>query len=297
MFRPQRILTATDFSEPSAVALRMAARLAMQYEAELHILHAEDPLLCAAARVEHVDLSREAHEELCAFVHRAELPPALVTHLHVNGGPAAEVICAIANRERANVVVVGARGISGFEHVVFGSTAEGVLRRSEIPVLLVPHMWLPPSPIAVDLSGGGPLIVGVDFTAGSYQAVGAAFGLARTLQTSLELLHVVPELAAIQRWSVHATQAMAAERAHAHEELSRLARAVGDGTPVSVRVETGPVAETIADVTLHESRHPILVLGRRLPRGWGDSPGALAARVASLARVPTLMFMERETPD
>jgi len=114
MFRPQRSLAATDFSDPSAVALRMAARLAMQYEAELHVLHAEDPLLCAAAHVEHVDLSREAHEELCAFVQRAELPPALVTHLHVNGGPAAEVICAIANRERADVVVVGARGISGF---------------------------------------------------------------------------------------------------------------------------------------------------------------------------------------
>jgi len=295
MFRPRHVLAATDFSEPSRVAMRMAGRLAAHYKAELHILHAEDPLLCAAARMNHVDLAREAREELTEFLRGCTLPSTLVTHMHVMGGPAAEVICDIALREHADVIVVGARGLSGFERVVFGSTAEGVLRRSEVPVLLVPDTWLPPSPAGDDLSGAGPVVVGVDFTCGSYNAVGAGFALARTLATSLELLHVIPELPAIERWRAHATQATAAQREHAYGELARLARAIGEGVPVSTRVETGAVAETIADVTVHESRHTILVLGRRLPRMCGDAPGAIASRVASLAHVPTLMFMERET--
>ena len=79
-------------------------------------------------------------------------------------------------------------------------------------------------------------------------------------------------------------------------ELARLARGLTMGVAVSTRVETGPVAECIANgVRRDAGREPMLVLGRRRPRERGDVPGAIAYRVVSLARVPTLMFMATET--
>jgi nucleotide-binding universal stress UspA family protein len=294
MFPPKRILAAVDFSETSRVALGFAARLARHSQAELHLLHVEDPLLCAAARLEGIDLSRQAREELNTVVAKLALPPDMVTHIHVLGGPAVELICDIACRESVDLVAIGARGMSGAERLVFGSTAEGVLRRSTIPVLLTPSNWSPPS-AAEDLIGVGPIVAGVDFTVGSYQATAAAFRLARLLHTPLELLHVVPALPVIERWKAHADAAVAERVSHARNELDRLARGLALGVTVDTRVETGPVAESIAHAARAEgARHPILVLGRRLPTAHGDAPGATAYRVVSLAHVPTLMFMERE---
>jgi nucleotide-binding universal stress UspA family protein len=298
MVPPKRILAAVDFSETSRVALGFAARLARHSQAELHVLHVEDPLLCAAARTEGIELSRQAREELNTLVAKLALPPGIVTHIHALGGPAVEVICNIAFRENADLIAIGAKGMSGAERLVFGSTAEGVLRQSTVPVLLTPSTWSPPSPAAEDLFGVGPIVAGVDFTIGSYQATAAAFRLARLLHTPLELLHVVPALPVIDRWKAHAEAAVAERVSHARNELERLARGLALGVTVETRVETGPVAESIAHVARTDGmRHPILVLGRRLPTAHGDAPGVTAYRVVSLAQVPTLMFMERERWD
>src|SRR4051812_14400172 len=97
---PQRVLAATDFSEPSRVAFGFAARLAVQSNSELHLLFAEDPLLCAAARMNGIDLAREARLELDTFVAPAHLPAGLAVHRHVVGGHAVDVICNIACREQ-----------------------------------------------------------------------------------------------------------------------------------------------------------------------------------------------------
>ena len=74
-FTPRRILVAVDFSEPSRTALRFGARLAVQCSAELHVLHAEDPLLSAAARAGGIDLRDETLEELPRFIDASALPP------------------------------------------------------------------------------------------------------------------------------------------------------------------------------------------------------------------------------
>jgi nucleotide-binding universal stress UspA family protein len=296
MFPPRRILAAVDFSEPSRTALTMAARLALYGGAELHILHAEDPLLCAAARMQGVTLSAQARDELNAFVAATSLPSTVAVHLHVIGGEAVGVIWNVARREQADVIVIGTHGMSSAERLVFGSTAEGVLRRSDIPVLLVPPAWSPPAPGAVDLSGVGPVVAGVDFTGASLEALGMAFRLARMLDTRLELVHVVPELPVIARWRSHADQSVARRMEEARAELARLARGLTMGVSVTTEVVNGPVAECIAQAAhAGDGRQPLLVLGRRRAREHGDAPGSTAYRVLSLAQVPTLMFMAGET--
>ena len=52
-------------------------------------------------------------------------------------GHAAEVIAAAAEKEHAELIVMGTHGHSSLGNVVLGSVASGVLARSKVPVLLI----------------------------------------------------------------------------------------------------------------------------------------------------------------
>ena len=146
MIPPRSILAAVDFSELSGVALGYAARLARHMGAELHVLHAEDPLLHAAGRATGLDLVAETREELERFMASTYPASDSSTRYHVIVGRPVEVVCDLANREQVDMVVLGSRGMTGPAHAIFGSTTEGVLLRSDVSVLVVPASWKPPRP-------------------------------------------------------------------------------------------------------------------------------------------------------
>ena len=291
MFLPRAILAAVDFSEPSRVALTYAARLAKHTGAQLRVLHAEDPLLAVAARQAEIDLARETREELEAFMQSAA-PADDWAPLHdvVTGQPV-EVICDIAMRERADLIVIGARGMSGAERRMFGSTTEGVLRNAEQSVLVVPASWRPPRPQADDLSGTGPVVAAVDLSVHSLAAARAACDIGKTLGTSVEAVHVVPALSVLARWSVHADAAMRNREASARSELTQSLGCLRSDTPMTLSVETGPVAECLANAATKAGRHSLLVLGRRTRTDRKGAPGSIAYRVLTLAEVPLLLYV------
>ena len=136
MFPPRVVLAAVDFSDGSRQALTVAALLAERSGAHLHVVHAVDPLLEAAAHSRGVDLCGEASADLGALTAALNGDHTPVTE-HVTAGHAVDVICEIARRESADVIVVGATGASGPARVVFGSTAEGVVRKAGASVLVV----------------------------------------------------------------------------------------------------------------------------------------------------------------
>jgi len=49
----------------------------------------------------------------------------------------ADAIVAAARERRADLIAMSTRGLSGLRHLVLGSVAEGVVKRSEVPVLLI----------------------------------------------------------------------------------------------------------------------------------------------------------------
>jgi nucleotide-binding universal stress UspA family protein len=291
MFPPRVILAAVDFSDASRAALAYAARLATQTRARLHVLHAEDPMLAEAARASRIDLTRETREELVAFVRSAaqSVDPAPVQH--VVTGPAVDVVCDIAARENADVVVVGAHGMSGAARRMFGSTTEGILRNADRSILVVPDGWTPPQPHARDLSGTGPVIAAVDLTTPSLEAAGVGCQIAAALGTSVHAIHVVPALPVPARWAAQADAAVAARLATARREMERTLPCLRSGVPVTVRVETGTVAELLAAAAAAPGQHPLLVLGRRTRADRKGAPGATAYRVLTLAQVPLLVYL------
>ena len=132
------ILCPVDLSRSSRAALRAAAVMAEQFDARLTVLFVDDPLLSRAAlRFDEDQLAKRTRTELTRFVERAIGPRQQCAYEIVNGQPAVEIIKA-ARRVPADLIVMGTQGHRGPKRLFFGSTADAVLRRSTVPVLVVP---------------------------------------------------------------------------------------------------------------------------------------------------------------
>ncbi|HLF17254.1 MAG TPA: universal stress protein [Candidatus Thermoplasmatota archaeon] len=139
------ILVAVDFSPCSRAALDAAAGLAEDMEVPVVLVHAltalpagtdpaaPDPV--TAVRLE-VD-EGEAIELSTEWAGRLRKRGLDVETVARRGKPA-DIILKEAKARNAALVVVGTHGRTGFRHLVLGSVAEAVVRRSDRPVLAVP---------------------------------------------------------------------------------------------------------------------------------------------------------------
>ena len=145
MKRMRRVLHATDFSAASAAAFKRAIDVAKANQAELllvHVLPVVFPLmgdgylspkvyedLEAAARA-------EAQKRLDRLVRKARQAGARVKGLLLEGVPH-ERIARAARSKKADMVIIGTHGRTGFAKLVLGSVASRVLAVSPCPVLTV----------------------------------------------------------------------------------------------------------------------------------------------------------------
>ncbi len=139
------ILVGTDFSVCAARALAYAVTLTRLCGGRLHILHVlMEPVqaLDVTAALPYPDLeARKEWEEaarvkLLREVEAAEKRGVSATS-EVRWGRPSDTIVDTAARMPASLIVLGTHGRSALEKLLLGSTAERVLRLSEIPVLTV----------------------------------------------------------------------------------------------------------------------------------------------------------------
>lgn len=139
-----RILFATDFSEGSSLALPYAADLARQYEAKLFLVHViYDVAKSAGWYVPHVSID-EIYNDMEKSA-RAELEKSFVDEMRglrdvervVLKGIPYEEISKFAREKKIDLVVLGTHGRRGIDRMLFGSTAEQVVRNAPCPVLSV----------------------------------------------------------------------------------------------------------------------------------------------------------------
>ena len=132
------ILCPVDLSVTSRAAARTAAVMASQFKAKLSVVFVDDPLLSqAAARFDEDEIARRTQAELTRFVQKAIGSGTPCTYEIVNGDPAEEIL-KVARRLGVDLIVMGTQGHRGPKRLFFGSTADAVLRRSTVPVLVVP---------------------------------------------------------------------------------------------------------------------------------------------------------------
>ena len=140
----KNILVATDFSEPSGVALAYGRDLARSYSARLHVLHVVEDVMMrygaesgfALPQVQ-TDLERVARRDLEALItddDRRTLDLVAVVESGVN---IADAVVGYAKVNEIDLIVTGTHGRGAVKHFLMGSVAERVVRTAPCPVLTV----------------------------------------------------------------------------------------------------------------------------------------------------------------
>ena len=137
----QRVLIALDLSPISTHAMdvgvdlakALAAQIGLVYVVDRKLAYAPDGGVSASVIVD--ELREEGRRLLRAASHRVGDDPPPWEYL-VEGNPSREIIKA-AEEWKADLIVLGTHGRSGVSRAFLGSTAEAVLRHSQIPVLVV----------------------------------------------------------------------------------------------------------------------------------------------------------------
>ena len=141
----QRLLVATDGSDPSEAALEFALQLARAHTADLLICNVVDYTAAAAETsvALGVDLSGTfaALDDASKGILRAASARARDAGVKANAfslqGMPVTAIVAYAIEREVDAIVLATRGRGGLTHLLLGSTAEGVLRSASVPVFVV----------------------------------------------------------------------------------------------------------------------------------------------------------------
>ncbi len=139
----RRILVAIDCSGVSLAALKEAIRLAKVQQAMLRIVHVVDAVnltgdtICDAEEI----LGECGSKGLCEARAEAAKAGVLAEAQLLTSQKASDAISDIIMKEaaawHADVIVMGTHGRRGLNRLLLGSVAEGVVRSSCIPVLLI----------------------------------------------------------------------------------------------------------------------------------------------------------------
>jgi nucleotide-binding universal stress UspA family protein len=142
----KKILYATDFSENSKWALTYALSFAQKYDAKLYILHViQQPSYPLGMYAEISFDAMDKFNRNISDVTAKEMKNLCEVDLKgfknyesmiINGTPFVEII-RTAKEKEVELIVVGTHGRTGLDYVLFGSTAEKVVRKASCPVLSV----------------------------------------------------------------------------------------------------------------------------------------------------------------
>jgi nucleotide-binding universal stress UspA family protein len=176
------VLAGIDYSPDSMAAVELAAWEAKRRRLPLRLVHALSPppafgLGYGSGWMHTVmvrDCERMLAEATAQVQHRH--PGLELSHLAVTGSPAAALV---TGSELASLVVVGARGAGGFPDLLAGSVSGQVATHAHAPVIVVRRSG------AEDVPPAGPVVVGVDGSAASTDAVAFAFEEADARRTNL----------------------------------------------------------------------------------------------------------------
>lgn len=283
------VLCPVDFSAHADRALRHAIALAGATGAHLTVLTVNDPVLVAATSAAGHGATLRGQVEAALEALLARMPqhtPPVVPALDAVTGDAGDEILAAATRAGANLIVMGTRGLGATGRLLFGSTAERVVRSSAVPVLVVPEY----SPERMSVEQGTArftvreVLAAVGFDPTDAAVARTAGAWARATGAALTLAHVCPTAPAPAWWSFGPPPE--GERLDtAMAQLRTLASNIEGAAPSHLEVRQGAVDATIAE--LAQERGSGLVV---ISRGGGQHRvGATAYRVIAAAQAPTLV--------
>ena len=147
----KKIVFPTDFSEEAAQALPITAQLARQLPATLHLVHVLPPTPAGYS-----SLLRDADDqylqtmgEIEQLFDAVQLLPCLQNlkvHTHVIVGSDPTDLLEDSRFNDADLLIVASTGASGWKEALVGSNAEHLIRRANMPILVLKN---PPAYLSV----------------------------------------------------------------------------------------------------------------------------------------------------
>ena len=144
--RLKKILLPTDFSGCANYALPYAAAIARATKAQIICVHVVEPVVPAvgytglAEPMPIADISEQledsAERQLPKLAECEECAGINIEEVIVHGDAAAEIV-RVASEQEVDLIVISSHGRTGLGRMIFGSTAESVVRHATCPVLVV----------------------------------------------------------------------------------------------------------------------------------------------------------------
>jgi nucleotide-binding universal stress UspA family protein len=136
----QRVLVPYDFSDYSELALRYALSFAQEYQAELHLLHVLPPFTVDESEISWHPLGREGAYHKAAHRLQKAIPQEAYLWCDVKnavseGRPYQEIL-SYAEKNKIDLICLGAHGAGFGMRALFGSNVDRVIRQAPCPVLV-----------------------------------------------------------------------------------------------------------------------------------------------------------------
>ena len=192
------ILTTTDFSDAARHGVGYAVALAGKLGAAVRLLHVIEPrtwlseLGSIGPVREDSGVVASARAQLATLAKRESKGEVAVTFSVVlRSGNPFDAITTAAREHAAELVVIATHGHTGVDRVLLGSTAERVVRHASCPVLTVPTRAKPKRAGKAPVFRLKKILVPMDFSGISKDALPWATFLAARFGAEVILLHVV----------------------------------------------------------------------------------------------------------
>jgi len=138
----KKVLVPIDFSDYSKSSLKYAVNFAKHFNASLILVYVIEPIVYPpdfsmgqiAIPSPGLEMDKRANEELNKLAEKEIPSDVQVKKIIKTGKPFVEIIETAAD-EDVDLIIIATHGHSGVEHILFGSTAEKVVRKAPCPVL------------------------------------------------------------------------------------------------------------------------------------------------------------------
>ncbi|HJQ49462.1 MAG TPA: universal stress protein [Gaiellaceae bacterium] len=269
-----------DHSAGARVAAPFAADLADRLALRLVLVHAVQPPLpqpgiapgagaLETTNWDAIDQLRRAGAKLLEeMAQELGADREVVTELKI--GDASSVVAAAAERYRADLLVVGSRGLGSVGALILGSVSRRLAVDAPCPTVIVPESG--------ETIGDGPILCAVDDTEGARTAVATAARLSERLNARLILAHVAPENAPAD---------------HGEELLARVVADNGLGDSVERTLVQGEAAEAIVEAATSHGVGMIVIGSRGRGALASAALGSVSSAVATHASCAVTIVRDR----
>jgi nucleotide-binding universal stress UspA family protein len=278
------VLLATDFSTASQAAFQTALDVCIALQAKLSILHVFEyanaiPPETGGQLLELNSFYEEAKCSLDGLVQVAQRAGVICEGTIGSGIPSLTVLEIIVSK-KIDLAVLGTNALHGFERLIFGSTAEAVLRKASCPVLTT-------GPQVSDTAGGaqvdGPVIFATDFDLTTTEAIRYAAFFCKVMRAPLHCLHVLPRT--VESGSrCHVVPQIMTDALH---QVATESEAIIN-LPVCAITYGSEISNAVVDYA-KQHKAKLIVLGvRQASMGGSHIPAHIAFRVITEAPCPVL---------